>query len=199
MLRQVTEEENKSIATDKFSKKAFGYWKRFGMFEKNAPWALIEDNKILAICHITSSKRTKYCNLYYIQSIEKGKGYGQILFDSLCDYFINKGMQRIKLSSEPEALDFWCNKNFFYFWSYDKYLSLKADAPLFKTILERNFHRAYVHLSPQDFIPPITKHLIHPPLTDKQMMKLVVNSSKIEPYKYFDVIKHDGVTQWISE
>lgn len=198
MLKQVTEEENLAIANDKFSKKAFGFWKRFQMFDKHPPWGWYDNDKLVAICHITSSKKTKYLNLYYIQSLEKGKGYGQILFDSLMKMYKKQGFERIKLSSEPEALHFWCDKNHFYFWSYDKYLSLKADAPIFETERERWVHREMVNMYPEKFIPPITKHLIHPKLTDKQYAKLIGNISKVGKYKYFDVIKQNDLNKWIS-
>lgn len=142
----------------KFGKKALGFWTRFAMFEKNAPYGLFVEDQLVSVCYITVSPKRSYCNLYYIltHSDHKRKGYGGKLFQMLKHLFTLKmtpPIKRIKLSSEIEALPFWLAMGF-YFWGYDKYGSLKADIPLILLKPGAIGFRNAVRENPAAYLPP---------------------------------------------
>ena len=204
MLTRLTDEENSKLATSKFGKKAYGFWKRFGMFENNPPYAWRIDDQIVAICHITSSQRTKYCNLYYIEALVPHKGYGQALYDMIVINMMMNGIQRIKLSSEPEAISFWFDKNYFWFWSYDKYGSLKADAPLTsrkEMKILREFLFDGIESTGVNFfgvVPPDTKHLELPTeISKKNLEKALASIERVKPYYFYDLLKKSDITEWM--
>lgn len=163
-LKQITERENKefidlcSDSDRKFASKAFSLWKRFGMFEKNAPYALVQNGRIYGICHITVSPKRKYANLYYIQMFNRTRMHkrpiefsGTAFYQTIVEELQKQGIERIKLSSEYEAIRFWLKQGF-WFWAFDKTGSLKADAPLLK-MDDLVKLREQVISEPKNFLP----------------------------------------------
>lgn len=205
MLIRITEEENIKLATTKFGKKAIGLWKSFQMFDKHPPYAWKVDDQIVAICHITFSPRTKYCNLYYIEALVPHQGYGQALYDSLVSHFQELGIQRIKLSAEPEAINFWFKKNHFWFFSYDKYGSLKADMPLVSRWVAETIKREHLDVYVinksivwESIMPPDTKHLQPPEnISEKALAKAKASIELVKPYYFQYMIEQNNLDPWM--
>lgn len=140
----------------KFLQQSHNLWYRFKNYEKNKPFAIEIENKIVSIIFATTSLNTKYINLYEICTMQghEGKGYGTKVWSEFIKYWHNQNMSRIKLSCTPSSIT-WHLRNGLVFWAVDKQGSLRSDQPLKSTIDEQiNLRENYLK-NIQTILPPL--------------------------------------------
>lgn len=143
-----------SGANTKFLQQSHSLWYRFNNYQKNAPYGLYKDGKLVSVIFATTSHSTKYINLYEIVTLQgqEGKGYATDIWSQFVEHWYDAGMTRIKLSCTPSSIT-WHMRNGLIFWAVDKQGSLRSDQPLKRSINEQVDFREYALTQPSVALP----------------------------------------------
>jgi len=111
-------------------------------YDEDPPILMYKDNTLLAVGYQKSSIRDPSLLLFdTLVSIEKGHGYGSILYTEMLKRFFKKAPRdkpkSIRLSSSHTAVEFWASKGFVFSGYSGKYGYLLINNPLFKTVKQQ--------------------------------------------------------------
>ena len=142
----------------RFLNAAHSLWFRFKNYDKNPPYVLIDDGDPVAFIFATTSKKTRYVNLYEIVTLEgkEGNGYASEIWDLFVEKTFSQGMERIKLSCTPSSVT-WHARNGLVFWAVDPSGSCRSDQPLFPNRQEQATFRELALKDPSIAFPPDQK------------------------------------------
>ena len=169
-------------ANTKFLQQSHSLWYRFNNYQKNAPYGLYKDGKLVSVIFATTSHATKYINLYEIVTLQgqEGKGYATDIWSQFIEHWYDEGMTRIKLSCTPSSIT-WHMRNGLIFWSVDKQGSLRSDQPLKRSINEQVDFREYALTQPSVALPDKKTRM---KLREEDVETLQLSQKKIlETYK----------------
>lgn len=81
-----------------------GYWYKFGNWENNRPFILIDNDSIVGFTGATFQKNGTYMNFYAIGVKPElgGQGYGRLLWENTLLEAIKLGKQRVKLGAKKK-------------------------------------------------------------------------------------------------
>lgn len=144
----------------RFLRGSVNLWKRFKNFDNHPPYVLFDGNDPVAFVFATTSKRSKYMNLYDIVTAEgcEGNGYASEIWSCVMYEASLNGMLRLKISCTPESVT-WHVRNGLIFWAVDPSGSLRSDQPLMPSRSEQKELRDMIVNNPDIGIPKDQKVL----------------------------------------